>query len=72
MGRHLPATLLAGETSTSVQRETVTGARKRSRLGPDSQEEEEDSKEEEQERQVEEVGEWQDDNPNLLGSNIPP
>ena len=74
--RKLPANLLAGEVTVGSRWETETVARKRPRLGEeDSQEEENlDSQEEEVEqvRQEQEgVGDWEAENPGLLGANIP-
>ena len=74
-GSKLPATIQAGVASARRRRQSVTGARKRARLGEEEEEEEEnldsqDSQEEEQERQEQE-GVWVAQNPGLLGTNIP-
>ena len=73
-GSKLPATIQAGVATARRRRETGTGAR--ARLGEDSQEEENlDSQEEEEVEQVrqeqEGVGDWEAENPGLLGANIP-
>ena len=75
--RKLPANLLAGEVTVGSRWETGIVARKRPRLGEeDSQEESQDSQVEEVEqveqgREQEGVGEWENENPDLLGVNIP-